>query len=286
MKNIISKIALLVLFFTTFIVKGQDFQGKAVYQTKTTLKFDTENSSIPADRMQRIQEMMKSQLEKSYTLVFDKTASMYKEEVKLDQAAGTGRGMGFTMMIGGGASGNLYKNIQTKTSAKEQEFSGKNFLIKDNLKNYNWQMEQETKMIGNYLCFKATAVIEMPDRQVNFRFGRRQADESDENEENKMVEVPVTAWYTLDIPVSNGPDNFWGLPGLILEVSYANTQIVCTKIVLNAKDKETIDEPKKGKEVSQEEYDAIIREKMKEMRDRFQNERQRGGGGGVFHMRG
>lgn len=286
MKNIISKIAFLVLFFTIFIVKGQDFQGKAVYQTKTTLKFDMENSSIPADRMQRIQEMMKNQLEKSYTLVFDKTASMYKEEVKLDQAAGTGRGMGFAIMMGGGATGNLYKNIQNKTSAKEQEFSGKNFLIKDNLKNYNWQMEQETKMIGNYLCFKATAVIEMPDRQVNFRFGRGQANENEENDENKMIEVPITAWYTLDIPVSNGPDNFWGLPGLILEVSYANTQIVCTKIVLNTKDKENIDEPKKGKEVSQEEYDAIIREKMKEMRDRFQNERQRGSGSGVFHMRG
>jgi len=88
---------------------------------------DLASSGIPADRIQRVQEMMKNQLEKTYILTFDKTASIYKEEVKLDQGvAGGGPGMRFVMM-GGGASGKYYKNTQTKTSAKENEFSGKNF---------------------------------------------------------------------------------------------------------------------------------------------------------------
>jgi len=230
-----------------------------------------------------IKERMKSQLEKTFELSFDKVASIYKEEEKLDQSAGGRGGMRF-MMMGGGATGDYYKNTQTKTSAKENEFSGKNFLIKDALKTYEWKMEQETKMIGQNMCFKATTVIEVPVKP-EFRFGRRNASEEKEDEAKKAVaeeapkmeQIIVTAWYALDIPVSHGPGDFWGLPGLILEVAYGDTNILCTKIVMNPKDKVEIKEPSKGKEVSQKEYDEIITEKMKEMQERFRNERQKGG---------
>ena len=256
MKSILLKNITVLLLFVSAVAFAQDFQGKAMYQTKTTLDVDFESSGIPADRIKMIKDRMKSQLEKTYELTFDKTASIYKEEVKLDQSTNGGRGgMRFAMM-GGGATGDYYKNIQTKTSAKENEFSGKNFLIKDPLKSYEWKMEQETKMIGENMCFKATTIIEVPVKP-EFRFGRRgpgqnnrdEAKEEETKEETKAEapkteQVIVTAWYALGIPVSHGPDDFWGLPGLILEVSYDNTIILCTKIVMNPKDKVTIQELK------------------------------------------
>jgi len=228
---------------------------------------------------------MKNQLEKTYVLTFDKTASIYKEEEKLDQAGGTGRGGMRMIMIGGSGSGKHYKNTQTKTSAKENELSGKNFLIKDDLITYEWKMEQETKMIGENLCFKATTVIQRPKRSTNLRFGRgrnnnNEEENNDENEAPEMEDVVVTAWYAMDIPVGHGPGDYWGLPGLILEISDGNMQILCTKIVMNPKDKAEITEPKKGKVVTQEEYDVIMEEKMKEMRERMGNERQKSGNQG------
>ncbi len=280
--NLLKSISVVFLLIVTTI-SAQDFQGKAVYQTKTSLNIDLSGSGIPADRIKMIQERMKNQLEKTFVMTFDKSASIYKEEAKLDQTA-SGARSGFRMMIvGGGASGKHYKNTQTKTSTKENEFSGKNFLIKDNLVSYDWKMEQETKMIGQYMCFKATTVIEREKRETNFRFGRGRnnntdnEDENNENEAPEMEDVIVTAWYTLDIPVGHGPGDYWGLPGLILEVNDGNTIILCTKIVLNPKEKAEIIAPKKGKVVSQEEYDKIIEEKMKEMRERMGNERQKGG---------
>ena len=283
MKSILLKSTTILLLLASSMAFAQDFQGKAIYQTKTTLDMDLAGSGIPADRIKMIKERMKSQLEKTFELSFDKVASIYKEEDKLDQSAGGRGGMRF-MMMGGGATGDYYKNTQTKTSAKENEFSGKNFLIKDALKTYEWKMEQETKMIGQNMCFKATTVIEVPVKP-EFRFGRRNASEEKEDEAKKAVaeeapkmeQIIVTAWYALDIPVSHGPGDFWGLPGLILEVAYGDTNILCTKIVMNPKDKVEIKEPSKGKEVSQDEYDEIIAEKMKEMQERFRNERQKGG---------
>jgi len=285
MKNILLKSFVIVIFLSTITVSAQDFQGKAVYQTKTKMEMDLAGSGIPADRIKRIEEMMKSRLEKTFVLTFNKTASIYKEEAKLDQSASRG-GMRM-MMVGGAGSGKHYKNSQTKTSTKENEFSGKNFLIKDDLVTYEWKMEEETKMIGENLCFKATTVIEVPVRENNFRFGRRNNNNAEKEEEAKeepkedvMELIIVTAWYTLNIPVSHGPGDYWGLPGLILEINAGNTQMLCTKIVMNPKEKSELVEPKKGKVVSQKEYDTIIEEKTKEMRERMGNEREKSGGSG------
>ncbi len=285
MKNIRFK-SIAVIFLLVFAsIDAQDFQGKAVYQSKTNIEMDLSGSGIPADRIKMIQERMKNRLENTYVLTFDKTASIYKEEEKLDQAGGTSGGGMRMIMIGGAGTGKHYKNTQTKTSAKENELSGKNFLIKDALITYDWKMEQETKMIGENLCFKATTVVQRPKRDTSIRFGRGRNNNNEEenNEEDKAPEIEdviITAWYAMDIPVGHGPDDYWGLPGLILEISDGNTQILCTKIVMNPKEKAEITEPKKGKVVTQEEYDVIQEEKMKEMRERMGNERQKGGNQG------
>ena len=50
----------------------------------------------------------------------------------------------------------------------------------------------------------------------------------------------VEAWYTPQIPVGHGPAEYWGLPGLILEVSAGNTTMLCSKIVMNPAEKEKI----------------------------------------------
>jgi len=292
MKTIPFKTIIVFLFLIVGAIEAQEFQGKAIYQTKTTLDMDFANSGIPADRIKMIKERMKSQLEKTYVLTFNKTASIYKEEVQLDQASSGRGGMRF-MMMGGGPTGDHYKNTQAKISSKENEFSGKNFLIKDSLTIYDWKMEQETKMIGEYMCFKATTVVERPMRR-EFQFGRRNNTEEDRKEQEKKEKeqenikelINVIAWYTLDIPVNNGPGDYWGLPGLILELKDDNTQIFCTKIVLNPKEKEDLKEPTKGKVVTRQEYDLIVKEKTKEMRERMQNERQKSGGGGHIRIRG
>ncbi|GAL78953.1 hypothetical protein JCM19274_3511 [Algibacter lectus] len=138
-----------------------------------------------------------------------------------------------------------------------------------------WELGSETKTIGQYTCFKATAVKEASGFDFS-NFGRRPSGDDDKkDEEEKPKEVVVTAWYTPQIPVNQGPDTYWGgLPGLILEVSAGKTTILCSKIVLNPSEKDEMKVPSKGKEVTQAEYDAIVKKKMEEM------QAMRGGRGG------
>lgn len=93
----------------------------------------------------------------------------------------------------------------------------------------------------------------------------------------------ITAWFTPEIPVNQGPEMYWGLPGLILEVNDGKTVILCSKVVLNSKDKAEIKAPTKGTVVTQKEFDETVTKKMEEWRQMNQG---RGGNGGFGQRMG
>ncbi|MFP4847001.1 GLPGLI family protein [Winogradskyella sp. PE311] len=266
---------LLITLCVSVTSLAQDFQGKAYYMSKTTMDLDQFGGrEMTPDRKKQIEERMKSFLEKQYILTFNKEESIYKEDEKLEAATGGGRGFGgFASSFTGGPK---YKNVKSKELLQDQEFFGKQFLIKDDLKDLEWTMGSETKQIGNYTVFKATAVKPITGFDFsNFRPRRGQDAEKEEEKEEEIKTVEVTAWYTMQIPINQGPDDYWGLPGLILEVNEGRTTILCTKITMNSKDKDNIDKPEKGEVVTQKEYTEITTKKMEE----FRNNRGRRGGG-------
>jgi GLPGLI family protein len=294
MKKIVFASFLVFSYLATHAQK--DFQGMAVYESKTsTADFKSRfegNREITPEMQKMIEERMKKMFEKTFFLNFDKSASIYKEEEKLDAPGQGGGGMRMMASFMGGG-GTYYKNVKDKTYKVDKEFMGKEFLVKDSLKTYNWQMSSETRVIGGYNCFKATAVI--PASKTDFRNFRPKKEEEKKDDKAKeetkegaktsfmdQIELPkeitITAWYTPEIPVSQGPEGYWGLPGLILEVNDGKTTILCSKIVLNPKEKAEIKAPSNGKEVSQKEYDEIVTKKMEEM-----SEMNNGRGG--FQMR-
>ena len=179
------------------------------------------------------------------------------------------------MSFGGSGNGSVYfKNINEKRFVNQTEIMGKRFLVKDSLPNYQWELSTETKNIGNYTCYKATFTREVEDIKMVFEDG--------ESKEDKIKKtVTTTAWYTPQVPVSNGPDNYQGLPGLILEINDGERLIVCTEIILNPSEKIEVKAPEKGEIVSQEAYDKIQEEKTKELMDRFKGRNGVNMGGGI-----
>lgn len=273
-------------------VFAQNFQGKAYYQSKTTMDMNWGGRELSPEQKKRIQERMKSYLEKVYILDFNQSASTFKEEDKIEAPGRGGGGFG-RMMMGSFSPGKQYKDVKRGVMVEEKEFFGKKFLITDSLQQLEWKMEGETKQIGKYLCFKATALKKVDELDFSAMRPRRRNNDSEKTAEQKkqdsikaandpmsQVDVPkeilVTAWYTLDIPINQGPGEYWGLPGLILEINAFRTTMLCSKIVMNPGEKAVIEEPTKGKVVTREEYNEIVKTKMQEMRDMY---RGRGRGG-------
>ena len=262
MKNTITLLLAVLLIGS---VTAQNFQGRATYKSKRKVDIKLDSTQANSEIQSKMIEMLKKQFEKTYTLAFNPNESIYKEDVKLGAPQNSGIEV---MMVNSGGSDILYKNTKENRFTNQNDVFGKIFLIKDTLEKLDWKLENETRNIGEYTCYKASLKREVEDIENSISFNRDN-DSKEENTAPKMKTITITAWYTLEIPVSNGPGNFHGLPGLILAVNDGSETIVCSKIVLNPKNKTTFSEPSKGKVVTQEKFESILEKKMKEMEERY-----------------
>lgn len=74
-----------------------------------------------------------------------------------------------------------------------------------------WEIQNETKTILGYKVQKAITKKHKHDAAHN----------------TGTIEYGYAiAWFTIDLPISSGPDEFWGLPGLILELSFSERTLV------------------------------------------------------------
>ncbi|NND35090.1 MAG: GLPGLI family protein [Saprospiraceae bacterium] len=176
-------------------------------------------------------------------LIFDDHQAVYKAlekpEEDIDLEAGRGRRMRMRFM--GDAGGILWQDYQEGNRGEERDFMDKKFLIKGEPETRAWKLTGESMQVGQYQCQKATF----------------------EDSTNQII-----AWFTPMVPVPLGPGSFGQLPGLVLHVDINDGERTITAQEINLKevDSSLITEPQKGKEVTQEEFRAIVREKMKEMR--------------------
>ncbi|WP_405609381.1 GLPGLI family protein [Polaribacter sp. Asnod1-A03] len=259
-------LTVLTLCLCVFI-NAQEFTGKAIYKTnkKSGISFG-EDSKMSDTQKKEIEERMRKMNQKTFILEFDKSTSTYKQEAKLNVPQPKKGGI---KMFGGNSTDIYYKDVKEKRFVNKTNIMGKGFLIKDSLPSYDWQLTSETKHIGNYTCYKATISKEIEKNSFSFVDGTPTS-------VKKKVTINTTAWYTTQVPISNGPSTYYGLPGLILEINDGTTTMVCTEIIINPSEEIKIDEPEKGKLVNQEEFDEIKVKKEKEMMERFKSKDGKG----------
>ncbi len=77
----------------------------------------------------------------------------------------------------------------------------------------------------------------------------------------------VVAFYTDEIPVSGGPEEMGGLPGMILELAVPRlyTTWTATKVeVVSIKSDELQPPAKKGKAMNHDQFEALIRKSLQD----------------------
>lgn len=271
------KIQLTLTLFLSLLVStllAQEFRGVATYKTDRKFDMQMDSTQVNAEMQKQLMAQIRKQFQREYTLNFNSEESIYTEVEKLDAPA-PANNSGMSIVIAGNTDV-LYRNVKSNLLVRETEIMGKEFLIKDVPEKIDWKLEKETKNIGEYTCFKATFTEEITEQTFN-------------SGSDSIVDVTrsrtTTAWYTMDIPVRHGPGTYWGLPGLVLEVSDGDQTILCSKIVLNPKKEVKIEAPTKGKVVTRDEYEEIMEKKMKEMSERFQDGGRREGDGNTMMFR-
>ena len=127
-----------------------------------------------------------------------------------------------------------YKDFDSKIYKVLQTNDGKDVNVKTELPTQNWKLHPESKTINGFLCKKATT--------KNTSFGANQN---------------ITAWYSEEIPVNDGPMFYSGLPGFIIQLELDDKSILVFQKLAFSDETTTIEIPNNtAKEISFEEYKA------------------------------
>ena len=238
-------IALFTLLFSfTTNLYSQNNTGEIIYEEILNL-----HRSLPPE-MEAMKDRMPEYRKSKKILYFNESEALYinkpksEKELKAQQEfRGEGR-RGPGRRFGRNNNNKFYTNFKAEESIDSRNFFGKDFLITGKRSPLKWKITGDQKQVGAYLCQKATY------------------QDSTQN---------IVAWFTPMIPVSSGPDDYFGLPGLILHMDFDQglRQITATDIVLDVLADDVIVRPTEGKKVTQEEFEKIREEKIKEREEEF-----------------
>lgn len=243
-------------------VGQQKFEGIAKYKSSMSIdNLTVAGQNMTPEMQETVRKQLMQQSQRDFTLTFNVQEATWKEDAELDPVTNTQATGGMQVRFSAGNS-RSYINPSKNQFLEETEIFGKKFLIEDELPTFNWKITNETKKIGDYTAIKAEYLNISEQTTISLS-------NSEQTTESVMDTTQIIAWYTPDIPVSQGPNNTWGLPGLILELKEGNFTYLCTKIELNPATPIEIEVPDKGKRVTREEADKIRDERLQEMMKRY-----------------
>jgi len=177
----------------------------------------------------------------SFTLNFKNNQAVFKKDINL---AIDGAEKANKMAAVLASQGTFYTDLTEHKQLLVREFQGETFNVPSVIPERVWELTTETKTIGNFKCYKAIMTAE-----------------------TSAGSFPVTAWYTPEIPLALGPNNFVGnLPGLLLELHDTAISFTCTSLKINPKKEIVINWPQDIDLTSEEDYKKAgesIKEKLK-----------------------
>lgn len=216
------KISIIFILTINFI-----FAQNQQIQIEYSLKFNKKTNSKPS-------ELIKALENEKFILIASETESLFLGIEKLNNEVTKAEKLA---SIVSGSNDIFYSN--NKYILIQKDVSGSKLLIEKEKNFINWSLTKENKLIGKYLCYKATGKIS----QINYK--------------NEQIESQIIAWYSPQINYSVGPMGYNGLTGAILELQIAKKNYYATKVIIRKENTQKIEKPTKGKRMTEKEFEEF-----------------------------
>ncbi|TVR83564.1 MAG: GLPGLI family protein [Saprospirales bacterium] len=230
---------IIYLLIWTTAAWGQITEGIIIYEVKLNL-----HAQLPDDM-----EAMKASIPEFQSmrkeLLFNREASLFRD---YEEEPGGGRRGWFRM----GANEVHHQNLLEGKYTVQRGLLNDEYLIESEVERHPWTLTGRTEMIAGKFC------------QLAWRM---------DHKDSTMIEV----WFTPEIPLPVGPDNYFGLPGAVLMavVNYNERIYIATEILQQAVPSTRVAAPTRGKKVTPEEFAEISEEMMEQFRSRMGGGRRR-----------
>lgn len=242
-------VSILMLNFSTLDLKAQDIKG-GVVKYRQNIKYDFEKIfNLKGKKNPEVQiwlaALPKNSVHKK-ALYFTDEAALYQEVPGAEPGMDKESQMRLQQALAKAAYvkkpspelEKVYYDFVKNEIIRQVEFMTRYFQICGSTENRDWRLINKRVKILEFNCMGA---------------------------ELTKGDNTVRAWFTPEIPVPAGPDEFYGLPGLILAVEInGEYAFIAESIELTPPEKDLLSKKGKGKEISRDEFNKIVEDKIKE----------------------
>jgi GLPGLI family protein len=129
----------------------------------------------------------------------------------------------------------IQRDFDKEHKVEIHEMLGKTYVLDDSLHTPRWKILNQIKEVAGHVCMKATT-------------------------EDTVKHQKIAVWFAQDIPVPAGPERWFGLPGLILELDINDGDVTVTAQSVAFQDvQKSLFLPKlKGKRITDKTYDTLL----------------------------
>jgi GLPGLI family protein len=225
------KTSILLILLTTTVSFAQKMEGVVTYERKSYWsKIINRLPYLSREEKERAAMTWKNDDEEKekLKLVFNEKGSLFTYEDQQGQSE-DGR---WTWQ-----KDDYYvsRDFDKETMTDIMKTLGKTYIIEDSLRKPVWKILNQIKDVNGYVCMKAETTDPIRGQKI-------------------------AAWFAQDIPVPAGPERYFGLPGLIMELDINEGDVIleAVKVDLKPVDKEMTLPKVKGKKITEKEYETLL----------------------------
>lgn len=232
------KILFLILLLCPALVFSQPMEGRIRYLvTRNWTKMMAQLDYMSKQSRERATYMWGNRAEwKTYgNLFFTETQTKYEDsEEKAEPEEEGGYSWRKELFF-------LKRDFAKRTLYDGRTLISKPYLIEDTLVTPKWRILNDLKEVAGHVCMKAMVM-------------------------DTVRKQKIVAWFAQDMLHSGGPEAFFGLPGMILEIDVNDGAMTLTADLIEMKKlTNELDPPAKlkGKKIKQVDYNKLIKEQIK-----------------------
>ncbi len=234
----------ILIFGVLFFISGafaQNTSGIITYErTKEWIKLNDKLPWLSEEEKERSERVWGSNRKWAvpYSLHFNGDKSVYFEPERENEYGYSWKKEEYVII----------RDYGKNESADVIETLNKKYVVED-VPMYKWKIHNEIKEVAGYLCMKAETY-------------------------NPVLDQKVYAWFTDQIPVNGGPEGYYGLPGMILELDFddGTVMVTATKVDISST---TVDLPypkkSKTKKISREELNEKLAKYIEKSKETQRN---------------
>lgn len=229
---------------------GELISGRITYEEKVKLEIKLEGDAA------QYAEMLPKERKSEKLLLFTENATLYEESKSTGSDMPMQHGEGMMIRMVGSGENKIFTDLTTGRVTEQKDFMNRIFIVEKDLPDTKWKITGNQKVILGYQCMEAFTI--------------------------DSAGVKIVVWFAPTFGVKGGPAMLNNLPGMVLEadINGGSRTYVAVAVEPAAPEDLKLEKPDDGKKVTEEEYSAIVEEKMKEM-----GVEEGGQGGGGTHMR-